>query len=67
MLLGNNVLHVKRDEVHIVLMQTTVFAAPLSIFPNQCAKNRIHHSPEDLESSNRAFDFSKATKVPKLT
>ena len=31
------------------------------------ADSRVHHAPGDLEISNRAFDLSKATKVPKFT
>ena len=68
MLPWNDVLDVEGKEIHVVLVEAAVFAAPTGAPPNQEPRRGVdHHSPADCASSCRAFDLSSATKVAKET
>ncbi len=64
---SNDVFHMKRLKVGVVLVQSAKFASAFGSVPNQRTKAWVHHTLDDLPSSNRALDLSRATKVPKLT
>jgi hypothetical protein len=66
-LLGDNVLNVKRQEIGVVLMKPAVFTATTRPLPNEGPESGVHHSPWELARSWRALDLRIATNVLKVT
>ena len=64
MLLGDDVLDVKRQEIGVVFVKPAVFTAAAGPFPDEGPERGIHHSPEEAARSWRALDFRMAINVP---
>jgi hypothetical protein len=66
-LLRDNVLNVKRQEIGVVLVQPAVFTATACPLPDEGPESGVHHSPWELARSWRALDLRMATNVPNVT
>jgi hypothetical protein len=67
MLLGDDVLDVKRQKIGVVLVKLTVFKATACPFPRERSQCGTHHPPDEAARFWRALDFRTATNVPKET
>ena len=54
---------VESDDIIVVFVEVAVFTATACPLPDEGPESGIHHSPEELARSWRAFDLRMAMKV----